>query len=171
MLTKADSLSLEQQLTLDEGKKLEIYKDTEGYWTVGIGHLIQRSLISRDKAIQILDRHLGRSTSGSITDSECTRLFNEDIYEVRKGIQQSAFCETYKRLDDVRQSAIENMCFQLGVNGVGQFKNMWKALALNNYNDAYKHGRDSRWYKQTPNRAERVLTTLKTGSTQHYRGK
>lgn len=170
MLTiKAETLSLEQQLAFDEGKKLSTYKDTEGYWTVGIGHLIQRSLIGRDKAIQILDRHLGRATSGAITDSECTRLFDEDVYAVRKGIHQSSFCETYERLDTVRKSAIENMCFQLGVNGVAQFKNMWKALALNSYNDAYLHGKNSLWYRQTPNRAERVLTTLKSGSTQHYK--
>lgn len=26
-------------LKLDEGLKLKVYKDTEGYWTVGIGHL------------------------------------------------------------------------------------------------------------------------------------
>ena len=29
-------------LQIDEGLKLSIYKDTEGYWTVGIGHLLTK---------------------------------------------------------------------------------------------------------------------------------
>ncbi|WP_373559966.1 glycoside hydrolase family protein, partial [Klebsiella pneumoniae] len=29
-------------LRFDEGEKLQVYKDTEGYWTVGIGHLLTK---------------------------------------------------------------------------------------------------------------------------------
>lgn len=35
-------LSIEKQLSIDEGKELSIYFDTEGYPTIGIGHLIKR---------------------------------------------------------------------------------------------------------------------------------
>ena len=46
------------------------------------------------------------------------------------------------------------MVFQLGKNGVSKFKNMWKALAEKNYIGASYEMLDSRWAKQTPNRAK-----------------
>lgn len=36
------SLSIEEQLMIDEGYKLTVYRDTEGFYAVGIGHLIKR---------------------------------------------------------------------------------------------------------------------------------
>jgi len=60
------------------------------------------------------------------------------------------------------------MCFQLGVTGVSKFKNMINSLYKKDYNSAYTHGLDSNWYKQTPNRAIRVMTTLKYGDYRSY---
>lgn len=163
------NLSIEEQLKIDEGSSLTIYKDTKGYWTVGIGHLIKRdSTIHREEAIRLLDKELNRSTQGSITTSEQSYLFSKDLAAVQKGIAHSSFYGVYQALDEVRQSAIQNMCFQLGVLGVSKFRKMWAALARGDYSQAAKEGLDSAWFKQTPNRARRVMETLRTGSTQHY---
>ena len=59
--------------------------------------------------------------------------------------------------DDIDEQAEEiliEMVFQLGKNGVSKFKNMWKALAEKNYVGASYEMLDSRWAKQTPNRAK-----------------
>lgn len=161
-------LSIEKQLSIDEGKELSIYFDTEGYPTIGIGHLIKRQKISIELATKLLDSELGRSTNGRITDSECSMLFGYDLAVVRRGIRYSSFYDAYVKLDPVRQSAIENMVFQLGANGVSGFKNMWAAIRHQEWSLAYGNGKDSKWYRQTRNRAERVLQTLRTGSTAHY---
>jgi lysozyme len=54
------------------------------------------------------------------------------------------------------------MVFQLGETGVSKFKNMWKALEQNppEYTTAAMEMLDSRWAKQTPNRAEAMSAEM-----------
>lgn len=164
------NLSIEEQLKIDEGSRLTIYKDIEGYWTVGIGHLVKRdSTIHREEAIRLLDKELSTyATNGRITPAEQSYLFSKDLAAVQTGIAHSSFYSVYLGLDPVRQTSIQNMVFQLGVLGVSKFRKMWAALAKGDYSQAAKEGLDSTWFKQTPNRTRRVMETLRSGSTQHY---
>ena len=162
-------LTIEEMLKYDEGYKLEVYFDHLGYPTCGIGHLIKRdSTISKAQAIALLDKELNRSTQGRITPAEQTYLFRKDLAAVQTGIAHSSFGAVYRGLDPVRQSAIQNMCFQLGIRGVEKFRKMWTALAKGDYESASKEGLNSLWARQVPNRSKRVMETLRTGSTQHY---
>lgn len=162
-------LTIEEMLKYDEGYKLEVYFDHLGYPTCGIGHLIKRdSAISKAQAIALLDKELNRNTQGRITLAEQTYLFRKDLAAVQTGIAHSSFYGVYQGLYPVRQSAIQNMCFQLGILGVSKFCKMWAALAKGDFSQAAKEGLDSTWFKQTPNRARRVMQTLRTGSTGHY---
>ena len=54
------------------------------------------------------------------------------------------------------------MVFQLGKTGVSKFRNMWKALAEDppSYHEASVQMLDSRWAKQTPNRAKELSKTM-----------
>ena len=51
-------------------------------------------------------------------------------------------------------SILCNMCFQLGKAGVGKFKKMFENVAKLNFKEASLEMLDSRWAKQTPNRAK-----------------
>jgi len=59
--------------------------------------------------------------------------------------------------DDAKIIIIE-MVFQLGKTGVSKFRNMWKALQQDppQYSVAASEMLDSRWAKQTPNRAKEM---------------
>ena len=54
------------------------------------------------------------------------------------------------------------MVFQLGPTGVSKFKKMWVALKNNppNYKEAAVQMLDSRWAKQTKNRAESLAKQM-----------
>ena len=52
------------------------------------------------------------------------------------------------------------MVFQLGKTGVSKFKNMWKALSALEYSTAASEMLDSRWAKQTPNRAQAMSAQM-----------
>ena len=54
------------------------------------------------------------------------------------------------------------MIFQLGKTGVSKFRNMWKALQQDppNYKEAAVQMLDSRWAKQTPNRAKEMASHM-----------
>jgi lysozyme len=64
-------------------------------------------------------------------------------------------------IDEQAEEILIEMVFQLGKNGVSKFKNMWKALAELNYVGASYEMLDSRWAKQTPNRAKAMAKTMK----------
>ena len=64
-------------------------------------------------------------------------------------------------IDEKAQEIIIEMVFQLGRTGVSKFKNMWKALSELNYVGASYEMLDSRWSKQTPNRAKAMANQMR----------
>ena len=156
-------------LRIDEGCKLELYKDTEGFWTIGIGQLITKNPsynVARDE----LDRLMGRVCNGRITQQEAENLFNSSVEKARKGILGNATLKpVYDVLDEVRCCALINMVFQMGVTGTAGFPKGMRLLKAKQWDKAAIELADSRWYKsQTPNRAKRVIATFKTGTWKAY---
>lgn len=134
---------LKKQLTVDEGRVRWAYKDSEGYWTIGIGCLIDQA------------------KGGGLRDVEIDFIFNNRVEEKRRELA-SKFPWT-STLDDARLGALLNMCFQMGVDGVAGFPAMLRCLHENDFNGAYHEALDSLWAKQTPERAKRVAKQLQTG--------
>ncbi|WPJ21201.1 endolysin [Klebsiella phage KP17] len=158
-------------LRIDEGYDSKIYKDTEGYWTIGIGHLLTKDS-SKSLAISNLDKLVGRSTGGQITQAEAEVIFAKDVEKAIKGIVANAtLSPVYNILDDVRRAALINMVFQMGVGGVAGFPASMKLLLAKKWDAAAKELANSRWYRQTPNRARRVIETMRTGTWSAYQGK
>ena len=123
-----------------EGFKDHVYLDSLSKRTVGYGHLC-------------VEDHW---EDGKKYDKE----YLEDILEkdLQSAIDQAHdMCQGMEISDDAK-SIICEMIFQLGGNGVSKFKNMWKALKENppNYEEASVQMLDSRWAKQTPNRAKEM---------------
>ena len=123
-----------------EGFKDHVYLDSLSKRTVGYGHLC-------------VEDHW---EDGKKYDKE----YLEDILEkdLQGAIDQAHdMCQGMEISDDAK-SIICEMIFQLGGNGVSKFKNMWKALKENppNYKEASVQMLDSRWAKQTPNRAKEM---------------
>lgn len=140
-----------KMLHQDEGLRLELYKCTQGYYTIGIGHMISKDKV---QAMNWLNQRYGRQ---KITPQEARVLFDNDF---NKAMKDSKSLVT---LDEYRQLALANMIFQMGLSGVQKFKKMLAALRARDYNEAYKQALDSNWYKQTPNRAVRVAEVLRDG--------
>jgi len=123
-----------------EGFRDHVYLDSLSKRTVGYGHLC-------------VEDHW---EDGKKYDKE----YLEDILEkdLQSAIDQTHdMCQELKISDDAK-SIICEMIFQLGGHGVSKFKNMWKALKENppNYEEASVQMLDSRWAKQTPNRAKEM---------------
>lgn len=133
-----------KRLVADEGEVLHCYPDSLGFETIGVGRLI--------------DKRRG----GGITQEESRYLLRNDI------AQKTAECETrfewWHTIDDVRQAVILCMAFQLGVNGVANFKRMVAALRIRDYVTASIEMLDSDWArKQTPARAQRMARVMRSG--------
>ena len=155
-------------LAFDEGLKLTVYTDTLGYWTVGIGHLLTK-VKDKATAIAVLDKLVGRKTNGVITEAEARSIFQKDVNEAVRGIHSSTILSPiYDKVSDIRKMAIINMVFQMGVKGTESFKNSLTLVSNSYYTQAANNLRKSKWYKQTPNRAERVIKVLQSGTLDAY---
>jgi lysozyme len=65
--------------------------------------------------------------------------------------------EDWQKLPEQIKMSLLEMSYQLGVSGVFKFKKTINLLKKGDYNQAYHEALDSSWYKQTPNRAKKVV--------------
>lgn len=162
--------TIEKMLVNDEGVRNRVYWDSEGYPTIGIGHLIiMRKTKDMSEINRILSEHVGRQTNGSITSAEISQLFKKDLEKVQKDIvKNSRTGPVYIKMNRSRQMAMENMSFQMGVAGLAQFKNTLKAMEEERWKDAYRGLQDSLWARQTPGRSQRVSKVVLSGNLESY---
>ncbi|APU02192.1 baseplate hub protein [Aeromonas phage SW69-9] len=165
-------VTIEDMLRYDEGIRVVVYWDSEGYPTVGIGHLIIHEKTKNMSRINsLLSQQVGRQVQGRITEEDCSTLFARDLNGVYSDISRSATVgPVYSMLDDTRKMAIINMTFQMGIGGVANFQKMLAYLALGQYDKAADEALDSLWARQTPNRARRVTDVIRNGNLVAYGG-
>lgn len=144
---KVEEINIEKMIAADEGKSLKAYHCSEGYLTVGIGHNLDA-----DPARHILRR--GMMKGSVITERECAELFAYDLNKVHQGIEKRM--PNFKTLERKYQIILINMIFQMGIDGVLAFKNTRAKMALSDEAGVKAGIRRSKYYKQTPNRAERM---------------
>lgn len=139
-----DKVLLKQELVRDEGVVRHAYQDSLGYWTIGVGRLI--------------DKRKG----GGLHDDEIELLLDNDIAEKEADLDREL--PWWREHDEVTRRVILNLCFQLGIGGLLTFKNTLRALRERRYADAAAGLRASRLYQQTPQRTERRAKLLEKRS-------
>ncbi len=132
----------------EEGFRSEAYIDTEGYPTIGYGLKIG------DKGQPVEHFKLFKMSKGvGLTYLE------EEVVELYERLSETF--KWFTGLSKDRQVVIACMAYQLGVAGLYMFKNMIVAILKEDWNEASVQMLDSRWFKQTPNRVERMATMMK----------
>ena len=132
---------LKKQLVADEGRKPRIYQDSVGKWSIGVG---------RDLS------------DVGLRDDEIDLMLSNDINNVIEQLQTSPLWTAIQN-DDVRERAIINMGFNLGVRGLLSFRHMVDAIVDQRWDDAAAAMLDSLWAKQVGSRADRLAHMIKTG--------
>ena len=134
---------LQKELAADEGCKLEIYLDHLGYPTVGIGHLITED-----------DELYGFEVGSEVSQEHVDELFHADVQRTLRDCE--FLYSDFNDLPEEAQLIIANMCFQLGRPRLSGFKKMKAAVDSRDWREASRQMLDSKWAKQTPNRASRL---------------
>jgi len=143
-------MNLEQlqiELAADEGCKLEIYLDHLGYPTVGIGHLITED-----------DELYGFEVGSEVSQEHVDDLFHDDVQRTVRDCE--LLYSDFNDLPEEAQLIIANMCFQLGRPRLSGFKKMKAAVDSRDWREASRQMLDSKWAKQTPNRASRLSNRM-----------
>lgn len=145
----ANDAQLAIELERDEAFVRHAYKDSRGYWTIGIGRLIDKAL------------------GGGITREEALYLKRNDIARFKGELDHAA--PWWRSLDPVRQRAVLNMTFNLGSGWItpGHAKAWPNTVALLNagkYAEAANAIRANKvWVGQVGDRALRIAKQIETG--------
>ena len=129
-----------------EGYRNKVYLDTLGKRTVGVGHLCVEDFWEDDKEYE---------------EKFLMTILEHDLQTAVKSAKELMQQHGCMDMDEVAEEIVIEMVFQLGKTGVSKFKNMWKALSELNYVGASFEMLDSKWAKQTPNRANGMADTMK----------
>ena len=136
-------MSLIDQIKEHEGFRSGVYQCTEGHDTIGFGFKVADLELDLDIAEEILQRKL-------------------DLLIKRVKSRFSWVDSAPIAIQDV----VYNMCYQMGVSGFSKFKKTIQYLADKNYDKASKEMLDSRWARQTPNRAIELSNVVKAHSNE-----
>lgn len=131
---------LVKQLHRDEGLRLKPYKDTVGKLTIGYGRNLD---------------------DVGITPEEADFLLEGDIQHAQWTLKQNL--PWTEGLDDARLGVLVNMCFNMGIGGLLQFRNMLAACESGDYATAATEMESSAWATQVGARAHRLALQMSTG--------
>jgi lysozyme len=148
-LYDAESLmsALEIMLRFEEGYRLEEYKDSKGKPTIGIGHLILP--VDRERF------HTNSRGKLELTAQQAEELFCSDVAWAVAAAKKwlGAYWTT---LSTVRQAVCVSMAFQMGETSLQDFGPTREHIIRGEWGDVHEHFLRTKWYKDTPERVERM---------------
>lgn len=136
--------ALTDQLKRDEGFMPYAYECTSGAITLGYG------------------RNVDEKFGGGVSQMEAEFLLQNDINRVISQIRTR--WPWFDKLDEARKGVLCAMAFQMGLEGLGKFALTLKHVEAGDYARAADELLDSRWAKQTPNRAARMARQMREGA-------
>lgn len=140
-------VKLENLLKIREGIKLEVYRDSLGKLTGGIGHL----LVGAE-----LDTY---NEGDAIPQEVCDAWFRADA----RGAMDAAI----RQMAQARITApdflpwLASVNFQLGTNWTNLFPTTWEMVVSGNYDGAAHHLLSTLWAEETPVRVEDFQKALR----------
>lgn len=132
-----------EQLKRHEGVRTHAYKCSANMVTVGVG------------------RNIDENGGLGLSEDEIEYLLENDVKRCKKELIALPW---FVEIDSVRQDALVNLCFNLGMTRLLGFENALTAMSVGDYDLAADEFMDSRWAKQVGYRAEEVCTMIRTGN-------
>ena len=129
-----DFKALIERIGVNEGFRSKPYQCSEGVWTIGHG----LTWITEEESLSIL--------SGRISDLHLKLA--DDL-------------DWYKDMPPEIQGILIEMVYQIGYSGVMKFKKAIANMKEKNWKGAADEMLDSRWAKQTSNRANRLADIVR----------
>lgn len=135
-----------------EGIRYEPYKDSEGLWTVGVGHLIGDG------------RSLPPQYNRKFSHEEIMAMFDKD-YDKHKQLAQSNV-PNFNKYDSMGQGAFIDLTFNQGGGWPKKFKKASEYIAAGNTFGAARELENSLWYRQVKNRGPEIVNMVENSKVQ-----
>ena len=135
-----------EQIKRHEGEVLNIYEDSLGYKTLGVGHLCKPK-----------DPEYGWAVGTSVSQEVVDMYYKNDfVTHLAEAIHILGSEESFYNLPEDIQHVLVNMCFNLGGTRLSKFKNMIKACRENDWKEMAVQMEDSKWYGQVGRRSKEL---------------
>lgn len=128
---------------MDEDEIPYAYQDSEGYWSIGVGRLI--------------DKRRG----GRLRPDEIDLMLDNDIKDAEEDAK--AMFPSFQKLSDARKVVLCSMAFNLGRDRLAGFKRFRAAVEAGAFEQAATEMLDSLWAKQVKGRAIRLANLMRAG--------
>ena len=135
-----DRDALRSQLIDHEGERLTAYRCPAGFITVGVGRNLEGNGISQEESRYLLDHDINRCINDAVNQFPW-----------------------FPDLDPVRQRAVIDLIFNMGIGRFLTFTTTIGCFARKNYEAAAFALERSKWYGQVGRRAVRVVAMVRTG--------
>lgn len=133
-----------------EGEVLEVYEDSLGYLTLGVGHLIQPNDPEHG---QPAGTPVSQETVDAYYDTDFDKHMDETVHVVGQDV--------WDELPGDIKEVLVNMCFNLGGTRLGKFRNMLTAVEDHDWERMAVEMEDSRWFKQVGRRSIELQETVR----------
>jgi len=142
-------------LALNEGVKPNVYKDSKGHRTIGIGFNLEDKAnrkFLKEQGIDINELFNGRELS----DKEIKTLYNHSLSQAYTDARK--FDPKFDKRPEGVKMALTDMSFNLGLTKLNEFEKMKEALRNDDYKTAAAEAQDSNWFKQVKTRGPRTVS-------------
>lgn len=132
-----DASKLRAELVEDEGSRSRAYTDTRGNVTVGIG------------------RNL---TGKGLSMGEIDFLYINDVSDCCTSLDTNV--GWWRDLADAQQRVMLNLCFNMGWQGLNEFKNFLYYMQRHEFSNAAVELQNSDWWHEIGERGPRMVARL-----------
>lgn len=150
MLDTFNMGKLTAELSLDEGRRANRYRDSRGIWTIGIGHNLQAAPLNYPEpwSNATIDMVLAHDVASSIAKLD-------------------RYAPWWRKLAPARQRVLINMCFNMGwgdgAHGLSSFKYFLSLVKAGRYTAAATDMLTTKWARQVGARAARLSKLMRAG--------
>ena len=146
---------LVEQLKRNEGYRAQCYKCTAGHNTIGYGYNLDAN------PLHLSSLELNQALRHGMPEHEAERLLVLMINNIVRDIHNAL--PWWSKVNGERQDVLINMAYNMGVNGVLEFKQTLKHIMNGNYVLAADEMLDSQWANQVGDRAKELSEQMRTG--------
>ena len=139
------------QIADDEGFVREIYLDSVGLPTFGVGTLITPDM----------EEH-GQRVGTPVSDARAAEAFFGEVLHKTLGDGEAVFGESWDGFPIEAKQIFLNMLYNLGASRFRGFKKMIAAAKDHDWKVAAVEAKDSKWYRQVKTRGERIVSRLES---------
>lgn len=136
-----------------EGFRNKVYRDSEGKLTIGYGFNLDSGRFSKEQ--------VDRWTREGISENEARGVLDAELERTKSQLDKY---DWFHKLDPVRQGAVIDMSYNMGIGWVNDFKKTVAAIEAGDFNRAADEILNSKYARQTGSRATEIAELIRHGA-------